>query len=266
MTERVRTMKIGVCTSPDKLPLLTELGYDYFEACFSWLTDLDDENFRIQTALVEKYPLAGEVYNIFFRGGAQLYAPDGNQEPLLREIDAYADKGFRRAAEWGGKVAVIGSGFVRGLKEGMTREETDRQFARVLNVCGEAAARHGMKIVVEPLSRNECNYIHTMAEGAYAARMADHPAVGVLVDFYHHAKNGDDLDALPQYADLLYHAHYARLSDRGVPQEEDREQLLRLAELMKQCPKAERISLECSWAPDFDTAVRSAREIMEIFR
>jgi len=266
MTERINTMKIGVCTSPDKLPLLTELGYDYFEACFSWLADLDEESFRAQTALVEKYPLAGEVYNIFFRGGDQLYAPDGNQEPLLREIDAYAEKGFCRAASWGGKVAVIGSGFVRGLREGMSREETDRQFARVLNVCGEAAARHGMKIVVEPLSRNECNYIHTMAEGAAVARMADHPAVGVLVDFYHHAKNGDDLDSLPQYADMLYHTHYARLSDRGVPQEEDRAQLLRLAELLKQCPNAERISLECSWGPDFDAAIRSAREIMEIFR
>ena len=49
-------MKIGVCTSPDKLPLLTELGYDYFEACFSWLADLDEESFRAQTALVEKFP------------------------------------------------------------------------------------------------------------------------------------------------------------------------------------------------------------------
>ncbi len=259
-------MKIGVCTSPDKLPLLTELKYDYFEACFSWLTDLNDEDFRTQTAQVEKYPLAGEVYNIFFRGGAQLYAPDGKTHASLRAVTAFAEKGFFRAAAWGGKIAVIGSGFVRGLREDMSREETDRQFARVLNVCGEAAARHGMKIVVEPLSRNECNYIHTVAEGAAAARMADHPAVGVLADFYHHAKNGDDLDSLPQYADLLYHTHYARLSDRGVPQEEDREQIFRLAELLKQCPKAGRNSLECSWSPDFDTAVRSARDIMEIFR
>lgn len=259
-------MKIGVCTSPDKLPLLTELGYDYFEACFSWLTDLDEENYRTQTALVEKYSLAGEAYNIFFRGGTKLYAPDGNQDPLLRDIAAYAETGFRRAASWGGKIAVIGSGFVRGLREDMSREETDRQFSRVLTVCGEAAEHHGMKIVVEPLSRNECNYIHTVAEGAAAAHMANHPAVGVLVDFYHHAKNGDDLDSLPQYADLLYHAHYARLSDRGVPQEEDRGQLLRLAELLKHCPGVERISLECSWGADFDAAVRSARDIMEIFR
>ena len=39
-----------------------------------------------------------------------------------------------------------------------------------------------------------------------------------------------------------------------------------LAELLKQCPNAERISLECSWGPDFNAAIRSAREIMEIFR
>ena len=259
-------MKIGVCTSPDKLPLLAELGYDYFEACFSWLADLSEEEFRKQTARVEAYAVAGEACNIFFRGGMKLYAPDGNQDMLLREIAGYAETGFRRASAWGGKIAVIGSGFVRGIPEGMTREETEPQFARVLQVCGEAAERYGMKIVVEPLSRGDCNYIHTVAEGAAAARLANHPAVGVLVDYYHHRQNGDDLESLPMYADLLYHVHYARPGDRFVPREEDRDALVHFAELLKKCPAAERVSLECNWGPDFDAAVTAAKPMMEMFQ
>ena len=116
-------MKIGVCATPDKLPLLTELGYDYFETNFSWLASLDETAFREQTAMVEKYALASETYHIFFKGGMKLYALDGNQDPLLREIATYADAGFARAAAWGGKVAVIGSGFVRGIQEGMTQKK-----------------------------------------------------------------------------------------------------------------------------------------------
>lgn len=259
-------MKIGVCASPDKLPLLAELGYDYIETNFSWLADLDEAKFREQTALIERYSLPSEAYNIFFRGGMKLYAPDGNQDPLLPDIAAYAEAGFARAAAWGGKVAVIGSGFVRGIPEGMTREDTEVQFARVLSVCGEAALRHGMKIVVEPLSRSDCNYIHTVAEGAAVARMADHPAVGVLVDFFHHWKNNDSLETLPDFAELLYHTHYARPDDRNVPQAEDEASVAALAELLKKCPNAERISLECIWKPDFDTAVAAARPFMEIFR
>ena len=259
-------MKIGVCASPDKLPLLAQLGYDYLEANFSWLAGLDEDAFRQNTDLIEKYAVPAEAYNIFFRGGMKLYAKDGDQTPLLGEIEEYVESGFRRAASWGGKIAVIGSGFVRGIPEGMTREEVEPQFARVLTVCGEAAERHGMRIVVEPLSRRDCNFIHTVAEGAAAARMACHPAVGVLVDFYHHSENGDDLDSLPSYGDLLWHVHYGRPKDRWAPIPGDEEDLAKIAALLRRCPHAERISLECAWHPDFDTAVTVARPLMEAFR
>jgi len=259
-------MKIGVCASPNHLPIISELHYEYIETNFSWIADMDENTFREQTAFIEKYAVPSEAFNIFFRGGMKLYAPDGNQDPLLSEIATFARTGFSRAATWGGKVAVIGSGFVRGIPDGMTREETETQFARVLEICGEEADRYGMKIVVEPLSRTDCNYIHTVAEGVAAARKANHPAVGVLVDFYHHWKNNDDMDSLTANADILYHAHYGRPEDRNVPQEEDKESLFQLAAILKKCSKMDRISLECSWKPDFETAITAARPLMEVFR
>lgn len=259
-------MKIGICASPNKIALAEKLGYDYIETNFSWLASLDDVVYREQDALVERSSLNVEAYNIFFRGDMKLYALDGNQDPLLRKIFEYAKAGFARAAAWGGKIAVIGSGFVRGIPEGMTREAADQQFARVLNVCGEAADRYGMKIVVEPLSFCDCNYIHTVSEASAVAQLSGHPAVGVLVDFFHHNNVSDDLNALPSFADSLYHVHYARNVDRFVPCEEDVPTLKALAQLLRQCPKAERISLECVWKPDFDTAITQARPFMEIFK
>ncbi|MBQ3956404.1 MAG: sugar phosphate isomerase/epimerase [Clostridia bacterium] len=260
-------MKIGVCASPDKLPLLAELGYDYLEANFSWLASLDGEALRQNTALIEKTGVPAEACNIFFRGGMKLYAKDGeDQAPLLAEIRSYVEGGFERAAAWGGKIAVIGSGFVRGIPEGMTREETEAQFARVLGVCGEAAEKAGMRVVVEPLSRRDCNYIHTVAEAADAAKLADHPAVGVLVDFYHASENGDAPETLPEYADLLWHVHYGRPVDRWAPIPGDEERLAEIAEILRRCPNAERISLECNWHPDFDTAVKAARSLMQEFK
>ena len=132
-------MKIGVCTSPDKMQLAAELGYDYIEPNFRWMTGLDDQAFAEMTAMVQASPIKAEAFCIFFPGGSKLYALDGDQEPLLESIAAFAEKGFSRAAMWGGKVAVIGSGYVRGIPEGMTREETERQFAKVLAVLGEIA-------------------------------------------------------------------------------------------------------------------------------
>ena len=55
-------MKIGVCASPDKLPLLAELGYDYLEANFSWLASLDGEALRQNTALIEKTGVPAEAW------------------------------------------------------------------------------------------------------------------------------------------------------------------------------------------------------------
>lgn len=259
-------MKIGICASPDQLPIISKLRYEYIETNFSWIADMEENIFREQTALIEKYSVPSEAFNIFFRGGMKLYAPDGNQDPLLPEIATFARSGFSRAVTWGGKVAVIGSGFVRGIPDGMSREETEAQFARILEVCGEEADRYGMKIVVEPLSRTDCNYIHTVAEGAAVARMANNPAVGVLVDFFHHWKNDDDFNSLTANADILYHVHYARPGDRNVPHEEDKASLIKLAELLRKCPNAERISLECICKPDFESAIAEARPLMEVFK
>ncbi len=259
-------MKIGVCTGLESLPLLESLGYDYFEANLGWLAGMDEETYREKTALLEKSPLRAESYNCFFPGGIKLYTRDGDQTPMLRDVAAYCDHALARAAAWGGKVAVIGSGYVRGIPAGMTWEECDVQFARVLAVCGEYAAKYGMKVTVEPLSRNECNYIHTVADGAKVARMADHAGVGMMVDFYHHWNNGEDLTTLPDNADLLIHAHYARPVDRDAPYAENQGDLAAVLEALKKCPGIERMSLECSWKPDFESALRRAMPLMQLFK
>ena len=95
-------MKIGVCTSPDKMQLAAELGYDYIEPNFSWMTGLDDQAFAELTAIVQASPIKAESFCIFFPGGSKLYALDGHQAPLLERIAAFAEKGFSRAAMWGG--------------------------------------------------------------------------------------------------------------------------------------------------------------------
>ena len=259
-------MKIGVCASVEKASLLAQLGYDFVEPAFNQLAAMDEDTYRRQTALLMRSGLAAESYNCFFPGEIALYSPDGNQDSLLCAVADYAKQGFARASEWGGKMAVIGSGWVRRIPDGMTKTEVDRQFARVLAVCGEAAERYGMKIAVEPLSRNECNYIHTVEEGAALARLSGHPSVGVTADFFHLTKNEDDLTALPLNAKYVWHAHLARPGDRKPPQAED-ETLLRVyAEMLTYCSQVERISLECAWGADFDGALSQVRPLMEVFK
>ena len=255
-------MKIGVCTSLEKLPLLCELGFDYIEPAFNWLTALDEAAFLEKTAYLERFDIAAEAYNCFFPGGFTIYSPDGNQDEQLKAVEAYARLGFARAKAWGGKMAVIGSGWVRKIPDEMTKDAVDGQFARVLAVCGEVADQYGMRVAVEPLSFNECNYIHTVAQGAKLARLSGHPAAGVNVDFYHLTKNNDPLASLPDSADRLWHAHLARPADRKAPAMEDEALLSTWAYALKACPGVERISLECGWS---DAELIETRKVMELF-
>ena len=256
-------MKLGVCTSPDQLATVYACGYDYIEANFGWVTTMSDEDFAANTALVEKSPIKVEAFNCFFNGSFPIYAADGDQSEILPQVEAYCEKGFARAAVWGGKIAVIGSGWVRKIPDGMTKEQVDPQFARVLAVCGKVAEKYGMRVVVEPLAFQECNYIHLVSEGAELARMSGHPAVGGLVDFYHHGTNGEKLETLPESADCLYHAHYGRPIDRVAPQPGDEAYLSDVAAALKQCPHLERMSLECGLRPDFETGLKIARPLLE---
>ena len=256
-------MKLGVCTSPDQLATVAAEGYDYIECNFGWLTNMSEEDYEATTALVEQSPIKVEAFNCFFTGNFPLYAADGDQSEILPQVEAYCEKGFARAAAWGGKIAVIGSGWVRKIPDGMTKEQVDPQFARVLAVCGKVAEKYGMRVVVEPLAFQECNYIHLVSEGAELARMSGHPAVGGLVDFYHHGTNGEKLETLPESADCLYHAHYGRPIDRVAPQPGDEAYLSDVAAALKQCPHLERMSLECGLRPDFETGLKIARPLLE---
>lgn len=256
-------MKLGVCTSPDQLAAVYACGYDYIEVNFGWLTNLSDEDYAANTALVEQSPIKVEAFNCFFTGAFPLYAADGDQSEILPQVEAYCEKGFSRAAAWGGKVAVIGSGGARRIPDGMTREQIDPQFAKVLAVCGQVAEKYGMQVVVEPLSFHECNYIHLVPEGVELARMSGQSAVGGLVDFYHYGNNGEKLETLAESAELLYHSHYGRPGDRIAPQPGDEAYLADVAVALKQCPHVERMSLECGLEPDFETGLKIARPLLE---
>ncbi len=261
-------MKLGVCCFPDKLPLLREIGYDYMDVHFAWLCGLSDEAFAQKTAEVEKYGLPGEALQGFF-GDVTLFSPDrcaSDEDALLAEIAAYAERGFARAAAWGGRVAVIGSGRQRNIPADYGRDRAEAYFTRIISVCGEAADRHGMRIAVEPLSTRETNFLHTVREGAAIARATGSPAVGTLVDFFHLRYNHDELFSLPAVGDTLIHAHIARPGDRNAPVPGDEETLRAWAEILDKCPSVERLTLECIWKPDFDTAIRVSYPLLAPFK
>lgn len=135
----------------------------------------------------------------------------------LARIEDYAAVVFARAAQVGIKVVVLGSGASRRVPEGFPLERAREQFADVLRRLGPLAAGWGIVVALEPLARNDTNFINTVAEGSALVREVNDPAVGLLADFYHMMVNKEGPEVLAEAAELLVHLHVAEPAGRRAP-------------------------------------------------
>ena len=255
-------MKFGACCDIDKLPLLQKYGYHYIEMNFSNIALAEEEEFERIYEQIGQYEIFAESYNGFFRPDVNL-----NTNIDYDAIKKYAEKGFARAYKLGGKVAVLGSGTARRIPDGYDRNTATEQFTKVLNICGEVAAKYSMQIAIEPLRYSETNFINTVAEGIDICRLAGNEHVKCLVDFFHVYMNGESLDAIQNSDNMIIHTHIARPNaDRRIPTIVDREICSQWANALKSIGYNGRISLEGSYYPDFETALQTVQPILDLFR
>lgn len=255
-------MKFGVCGNLSRLPVIQDAGYDYIEMNFSTLALMSEEEFIKTREELARVGMRAEAFNGFFKSDVILYGEKAD----LDAIAAYCETGFSRAVQLGGAVAVLGSGGARAIPEGMSKEEAEEQFCRVLKVCGDVAQKHGMRIAIEPLRARECNYINLVSEGAAICRRVNHPAVKLLVDFFHFWCGEEPLSHITEAADVLIHAHLARPNlDRMMPCEEDLAVVAQWAQALREIGYTGRLSLEGSHGDDFAASVQKTRAHLNLF-
>jgi len=256
-------MRFGVCTGDiHRFAPIKAAGYDYIEFPMTELVKMSDDAFAAFKAKVEEIGLPIESYNGFFPPELKIVGDQIDYDAIA----AYAEKGFARAAQVGGKVAVIGSGAARRIPDGENYDVNFARFAKTLAVCGEVASRYGMYVTVEPLNDRETNLINSVAEGLAVCRVADHPHAKCLADFYHVFMSGETLDAIRGAGEMLGHVHLARANeDRAMPYAEDLPQCEEWAAALKACGYDARISLEGNFLPSFEEAIVRCREIVKVF-
>lgn len=257
-------MKIGVCANYDRWGIVAAAGYDYVEGNFSKIAMATDEEFDEMKRIRSEAGLDVEAANGFFPGDFVLYSKEDFEE-IKKNVREYCERGFTRGAALGLRVVVIGSSKARNIREDYTYDEAEAQFCEVLRICGEVGAKYGIAVTVEPLNAKEANYIITFADGLDVARKVDHPNVLAMVDFYHHAQNGEPLSTLDGTKGVLVHTHIAR-ADRNTPTVDDYDDIAPKIEYLKATGYEGRMSLECRHVPDFETSVKNAYELLARFR
>ena len=102
--------------------------------------------------------------------------------------------------------------------DGVRPEEQDELAAENLTLAADALAGQGATVLVEPLSGPKPYPLRTASDVVTVLDRLEVGNVGLLLDLYHLAANGDDLDrAITAYADRVAHVQIADFPGRGEP-------------------------------------------------
>lgn len=96
-------------------------------------------------------------------------------------------------------------------------ESEQRSTAEGLHDLAEYGWRHGVRVVIEPMSHFRTHVINTVQQAVRMIELADHPNLSVLIDTYHLITETRDYAAQIQQAGKLLWGLHACENDRGVP-------------------------------------------------
>ncbi len=267
-------MRVGACVfDTAHWTIAAKKGFDFLEAVFAAVANADDATFEEMLKAHKEAGIDVESCMSYFPGDFKLYAYDpatgeGTEEfaEIEKNVREYSERGFARASQLGIKIAVIGSGKARNIPADMKREVAEAQFKRIVEICSEVAEKYGAIIVLEPLNSKETNYMSTLDEAVEVCRKINNKNIFVLNDFFHSMIEKEPTSSLYGAGKLLAHTHISD-KDRGCPSlEKDGEYLMPLVQELVNSGYDARISFECMYNPDFETATEAALPLVKAIR
>jgi sugar phosphate isomerase/epimerase len=256
--------RIGVCTSVANAPLLKQAGCSFVEIGINsfLIPDKDDADFAANLKSASESVLPVLAGNVFFPGNIKLVGPDLDKEAILRNSEV----AMKRAKQMGVRIFVLGSGRARQIPDDFDREKAIAQFVDLCQHIALLGEKYDVVVVVEPLRKQETNFIHTVRQGTEIARIVNHPNLRVLADFYHMACEDEDAQAIVEAGDLLYHCHIAEKAERTAPGVKG-DDFTPYFKALKEINYKGHISLECNWknfAEEIIPAVEEMRRQMRM--
>lgn len=195
-------------------------GFDAIELWWPW-SDQPVPADRDVDALVAAVQDAGvQLVGLNFFAG-DLAGPDCGVLSIPRRAQEFLDN-IEVTVGIGERLGVSAFNALYGNRvDDATPEQQDEQARRSLEAAATAAARIGASVLVEPVSGPKPYPLRTAADAATVVsdlRGAGHDNVGLLLDLFHLANNGDDLDAaIERFAPITAHVQVADHPGRGEP-------------------------------------------------
>ncbi len=184
-------MKFAICSEVFKTPLeetirnAAAIGYDGIEiAPFNAAPSVDEVGPERRRELKDLCAGLGiEVVGLHWLlvSPAGLHITSG--DPAVRKrTAAYLRSLVHFSADLGGKLLVLGSPRQRSIAAGVVPRDAWSFAVECLRETALACGERRVRLLIEPLTPAETNFINTVEEAMRLARKIDHPQVGYHLD------------------------------------------------------------------------------------
>jgi sugar phosphate isomerase/epimerase len=151
--------------------------------------------------------------HIFGEEGLGLVRPDLTINPeAITRLKEFVD-----AAAAFGPTTMVNIGRSRGVGDPANLEGTLETAAVAIRELADYAQPKGIRLILEPISRDEVNFVHSTQDGVDLVKRVDRPNFGLMVDTYHMVR--EDADMLQSFytaAPYIWHVHISD-SNRRLP-------------------------------------------------
>jgi sugar phosphate isomerase/epimerase len=259
-------------TLAEKLDNMERWGFEGLEVHGGRL--LDAEKFAELKSALQGRPIKMSAICAGFKGCII------SDKPEIRELAMSTMKELLiKAGEIGSTGLIIVPSFNRQDEEGTLPHKQAREamtgFARwdeadrkrdgaLLQELGEYAVKCGTRILLEPLNRQECYFLRTLADGASMCRDLENPGIALMGDFWHMTwEETSDMGAFITGGDYLHHVHMASRRRRAMPGEDgEADNYVMGFKGLKMIGYQDFVSLECGCKTDRETAVPACAELL----
>ena len=235
--------KIGLTRGPEHAKNLASMGADFIEiGCGLLMPGKSDEEFAERRKQLKECGLKIHGANGFLPGRLKSTGPKADHAAIA----AYATDIFRRGEEIGMQTVTFGSSGSRSLPEGYSKADADIQFVALLSRLAPIAARHNIRVCVEPLQKSETNYIQFVHEAIRLIDAVQQPNVGITADIFHMLRGGESAESIRKAGKHIQHVHVAELAKRTAPGV-DGDDFTPYFQALKDIGYSGPISMECRW-------------------
>lgn len=255
-------MKIGVCVGDDvnKIKIAKEIGFDYVESHCQDIAKASPE--KLEEMKNAGMPIV--TANCFI--GQRIVGPERDEEKIVE----YLERLFKNASYLELEYMVFGSSGARKKPDDMSLEEVKAQTVDFLKrLVLPNCEKYGIKIAIEPLRPQECNWLNTIGNGVEIAEAVGSPYIRVLADVKHMFDQNEPYEDIEKYGKWLLHSHTSNpLGDGGnkriypAPGDEYDQDLFILPLIAQ---GVETCSVEAN-VTDFETDCRNAYEVLKKYQ